>query len=66
MELGSPVHEALMVLLGAQAQREVTRARQRVLAAMRAQSGTSIRPVGCEYCGTCPSFSPADARVGMV
>jgi hypothetical protein len=38
VELGSPVHEALMVLLGAQAQREVARARQRVLAAMRSQT----------------------------
>lgn len=35
VELDSPVHQALMVLLGAQAQREVARARQRVLAAMR-------------------------------
>jgi hypothetical protein len=38
VELGSPVHEALRVLLGAQAQREVARARQRVLAAMRSQT----------------------------
>ena len=34
VELDSPVHQALMVLLGAQAQREVARARHRVLAVM--------------------------------
>jgi DNA invertase Pin-like site-specific DNA recombinase len=38
VELDSPVHQALMVLLGAQAQREVARARQRVVAAMRVQT----------------------------
>jgi hypothetical protein len=38
VELGSPVHEALRVLLGGQAQREVARARQRVLAAMRSHT----------------------------
>lgn len=38
VELDSPVHQALMVVLGAQAQREVARARQRVMAAMRVQS----------------------------
>ncbi|MFD4668471.1 recombinase family protein [Lentzea sp. NPDC058450] len=46
LELGSPVHEALMVLLGAQAQREVARARQRVLAAMRAQTRLQGRFLG--------------------
>ncbi|WP_329791893.1 recombinase family protein [Lentzea sp. DG1S-22] len=46
VELGSPVHEALMVLLGAQAQREVARARQRVLAAMRAQTRQQGRFLG--------------------
>ncbi|MEV6235765.1 recombinase family protein [Lentzea sp. NPDC051838] len=46
VELGSPVHEALMVLLGAQAQREVARARQRVLAAMRAQTRLQGRFLG--------------------
>ncbi|WP_409187102.1 hypothetical protein F9C11_29810 [Amycolatopsis sp. VS8301801F10] len=37
VELDSPVRQALMTLLGAQAQREVVRARHRVLAAMAAQ-----------------------------
>ncbi|WP_237047756.1 recombinase family protein [Lentzea guizhouensis] len=46
VELGTPVHEALMVLLGAQAQREVVRARQRVLAAMRAQTRVQGRFLG--------------------
>ncbi|SDJ24989.1 Site-specific DNA recombinase [Lentzea albidocapillata subsp. violacea] len=46
VELGSPVHEALMVLLGAQAQSEVARVRQRVLAAMRAQAGLKGRFLG--------------------
>jgi len=42
VELDSPVHQALMVLLGAQAQREVARARQRVPAAMRAQTSQTF------------------------
>ncbi|MFJ8967040.1 recombinase family protein [Lentzea sp. NPDC102401] len=46
VELDSPVHQALMVLLGAQAQREVVRARQRVLAAMRAQASQQGRFLG--------------------
>ncbi|MFI6095122.1 recombinase family protein [Lentzea sp. NPDC051213] len=46
VELGSPVHQALMVLLGAQAQREVARARQRVLAAMRVQAAQQGRFLG--------------------
>jgi Recombinase/Recombinase zinc beta ribbon domain len=46
VELGSPVHEALMVLLGAQAQREVVRARHRVLAAMRVQARVQGRFLG--------------------
>ena len=46
VELGSPVHEALMVLLGAQAQREVVRARYRVLAAMRVQARVQGRFLG--------------------
>ncbi|GGM90482.1 hypothetical protein GCM10011609_29360 [Lentzea pudingi] len=44
--LDSPIHQALMVLLGAQAQREVARARQRVLAAMRAQTSQQGRFLG--------------------
>ena len=46
VELGSAVHEALMVLLGAQAQRRVARVRQRVLAAMRAQTRVQGRFLG--------------------
>ena len=46
VELGSPVHAALMVLLGAQAQREVVRARHRVLAAMRVQTRVQGRFLG--------------------
>jgi DNA invertase Pin-like site-specific DNA recombinase len=50
VELDSPVHEALMVLLGAQAQREVVRARHRVIAAMRVQARVQ---------GQVPGWSPA-------
>jgi DNA invertase Pin-like site-specific DNA recombinase len=46
VELDSPVHQALMVLLGAQAQREVARARQRVVAAMSAQARWQGRFLG--------------------
>lgn len=46
VDLDSPVHQALMLLLGAQAQREVARARQRVLAAMRIQSRVQGRFLG--------------------
>lgn len=46
VELDSPVHQALMVLLGAQARREVVRARHRVLAAMRAQTRLQGRFLG--------------------
>lgn len=44
--LDSPVHQALMVLLGAQAQREVARARHRVLAAMSVQTRVQGRFLG--------------------
>ncbi|GAA1937530.1 hypothetical protein GCM10009754_00700 [Amycolatopsis minnesotensis] len=46
VELNSPVHLALMTLLGAQAQREVARARHRVMAAMRAQTRLQGRFLG--------------------
>jgi DNA invertase Pin-like site-specific DNA recombinase len=46
VELDSPVHQALMVLLGAQARREVARARQRVMAAMRVQTRLQGRFLG--------------------
>jgi DNA invertase Pin-like site-specific DNA recombinase len=46
VELESPVHLALMTLLGAQAQREVVRARHRVMAAMGAQARLQGRFLG--------------------
>ncbi|MFB9905517.1 hypothetical protein [Allokutzneria oryzae] len=46
VEFASPVHQALMVLLDAQARREVARARQRVVAAMRAQTRLQGRFLG--------------------
>lgn len=46
VDLDSPVLEALMVLLGAQAQREVVRARYRVKAAMAAQVRSQGRFLG--------------------
>ncbi|MEV0057642.1 recombinase family protein [Saccharopolyspora shandongensis] len=46
VELDSPVHQALMVLLGAQAQREVVRARYRVMAATGAQTRLQGRFLG--------------------
>jgi DNA invertase Pin-like site-specific DNA recombinase len=46
VEAGSPMHRALMTVLGAQAQREVVRARHRVLAAMRAQAALQGRYMG--------------------
>jgi hypothetical protein len=46
VELDSPVHQALLVLLGAQAQREVVRARHRVMAAMSAQTRVQGRFLG--------------------
>jgi hypothetical protein len=46
VELDSPVHQMLMVLLGAQVQRELARVRQRVLAAMQAQTSQQGRFLG--------------------
>ncbi len=46
VELDSPVHQALMVLLGAQARCEVVRARHRVMAAMREQTRSQGRFLG--------------------
>jgi DNA invertase Pin-like site-specific DNA recombinase len=43
---GSPVHQALMLLLGGQSQREVLRSRHRVLAAMRIQAVDQGRYLG--------------------
>jgi hypothetical protein len=68
VELGSPVHQALMVLLGAQAQREVVRARHRVLAAMRVQVREQGRflggrpPYGYRLADGGPHPNPVHAR----
>ncbi|MGW4800860.1 recombinase family protein, partial [Nonomuraea sp. NPDC004297] len=43
---GNPAHQALMLLLGGQSQREVLRARYRVLAAMRNQAADQGRFLG--------------------
>lgn len=46
VEAGSPLHRILMTVLGAQSQREVSRARHGTLAAMRAQVRTQGRYLG--------------------
>jgi len=46
VEPGSVMHQALMTVLGAQSEREVVRARHRVLAAMRIQAGEQGRFMG--------------------
>lgn len=46
MYVESPTHQALMLMLGAQSQREVIRARHRTLAAMRAQTCVQGRFLG--------------------
>ncbi|MFG1710890.1 recombinase family protein [Nonomuraea sp. M3C6] len=46
VDAGSPVHQALMLLLGGQSQREVLRSRHRVLAAMRNQAADQGRYLG--------------------
>jgi hypothetical protein len=46
VDVGSPVHQALMVLLGAGSRREVVRARHRTLAAMRVQTSVQGRFLG--------------------
>jgi hypothetical protein len=70
VEVDSPVHQALMVLLGAQAQREVVRARHRVLAAMRIQTRMQGRflggrpPYGYRLVDAGPHPNPVHARWG--
>lgn len=70
VELDSPVHQALMVLLGAQARREVVRARYRTLAAMRVQSRLQGRflggrpPYGYRLVDGGPHANPMHARWG--
>jgi hypothetical protein len=46
VDVESPVHQALMLLLGSQSRHEVLRARHRVLAAMRAQTCVQGRFLG--------------------
>lgn len=46
VDVDSPVHQALLMLLGAQARREVVRARHRVLAAMSVQNRVQGRFLG--------------------
>ena len=46
VDVGSPAHQALVTVLGAQSRREVARSRHRVLAAMRAQVREQGRYLG--------------------
>jgi DNA invertase Pin-like site-specific DNA recombinase len=46
LDAGSPVHQVLMILLGAQSRREVQRARYRVTTAMRMQARDQGRYLG--------------------
>jgi hypothetical protein len=70
VEVDSPAHQALMVLLGAQAQREVVRARHRVIAAMRVQARVQGRflggrpPYGYRLVDAGPHPNPVHARWG--
>src|SRR5215470_17982063 len=65
-----PVHQALVMLLGAQSKREVLRARFRVLAAMQAQTVSQGRylggrpPYGYRLADAGPHLNPAHARWG--
>jgi hypothetical protein len=68
--VNSPVHEALMVLLGAESRREIVRARHRTLAAMRAQTCVQGRflggrpPYGYRLVDAGPHPNQAHARWG--
>ncbi len=70
VEADSPMHQAVMTVLGAQAQREVVRARYRVLAAMRVQAGVQGRymggrpPYGYRLVDAGPHPNPVHARWG--
>ncbi|MFJ7212855.1 recombinase family protein [Amycolatopsis sp. NPDC098790] len=70
VDLGNRDHRALMSLLAAQSQREVLRARHRVLAAMRNQAIQQGRylggrpPYGYRLVDAGPHPNPADARWG--
>lgn len=70
VNVGSPVHQALMVLLGAESRREMVRARHRTLSAMRAQACTQGRflggrpPYGYRLVDAGPHPNRAHARWG--
>ncbi|MEU4674511.1 recombinase family protein [Amycolatopsis sp. NPDC023774] len=70
VDLGKRDHRALLALLGAQSQREVLRARHRVLAAMHNQATQQGRylggrpPYGYQLVDAGPHPNPADARWG--
>jgi DNA invertase Pin-like site-specific DNA recombinase len=70
VEFGSPLHQALVTVLGAQSQREVLRARHRVLAAMRTQVVEQGRylggrpPYGYRLVDAGPHPNRAQARWG--
>lgn len=70
VNVDSPVHQALMVLLGSQSRREVLRARHRVLAAMQTQTCIQGRflggrpPYGYRLAEAGPHPNPAHARWG--
>jgi hypothetical protein len=70
VNVDSPVHQALMLLLGSQSRREVLRARHRVLAAMQTQTCIQGRflggrpPYGYRLADAGPHPNPAHARWG--
>jgi DNA invertase Pin-like site-specific DNA recombinase len=55
VDLTDPAHQALLMLLGHQSQREVLRARRRTTAAMRAQARTQGRHLGGRPAGRKPT-----------
>ncbi|MEU4675052.1 hypothetical protein AB0F91_45705 [Amycolatopsis sp. NPDC023774] len=67
VDVDSPVHQALMLLLGSQSRREVLRARHRVLAAMHTQTCVQGRflggrpPYGYRLADAGPHPNPAHA-----
>lgn len=70
VDLDNPVHEALLLMLGAQSRREVLRARHRTLSAMRAQACLQGRflggrpPYGYRLVDAGPHPTVAHARWG--
>ncbi|QYN26414.1 recombinase family protein [Amycolatopsis sp. DSM 110486] len=70
VDVDSPVHQAIMMLLGSQSRREVLRARHRVMATMHTQSCVQGRflggrpPYGYRLADAGPHPNPAHARWG--